>query len=246
MSMSVIGGLATKLRRSALFRGAIVGLGVAMASRAPALSLSRSITPSAPSAAGNQSVVAHFDRNTRTLYIGAQPEDPSSLADQAGVTFSRAADLIGQPLRLIRPFSVPAPTFLNQTAMPSISPLAASSLTSSFGMRQHPLLGGWRLHAGVDLAARTGAPIVATSDGMVARAGWQGGYGLLVALNHSGGVQTRYGHMSGLNVNAGEQVHRGDVIGYVGSTGLSTGPHLHYEIRVNGRAVNPAPMLRVH
>lgn len=124
--------------------------------------------------------------------------------------------------------------------MPASMPVAAYGITSGFGMRQHPILGVWRSHAGLDLAASYGSPIVATSDGMVSTAGWQGGYGLLVTLDHGGGLQTRYGHMSRLNVQPGQQVSKGSVIGYVGSSGLATGPHLHYEIRLNGLAINPA------
>ena len=127
--------------------------------------------------------------------------------------------------------------------MPSFMPVAARGLTSGFGMRQHPLLGTLRAHSGIDLAASYGSPIVATSDGVVGTANWSGGYGLLVALDHGGGLQTRYGHMSRLNVVQGQQVRKGDVIGYVGSTGMSTGPHLHYEIRINGQAINPAAHL---
>jgi murein DD-endopeptidase MepM/ murein hydrolase activator NlpD len=125
-------------------------------------------------------------------------------------------------------------------------PVAAYRLTSNFGLRQHPLLGGLREHSGVDLAAPIGSPIYATSDGVVGAANWRGGYGLSVSLEHGGGVETRYGHMSQLNVAAGQQVRRGDIIGLVGSTGLSTGPHLHYEVRLNGRAVDPVPYLKSH
>ncbi len=127
-------------------------------------------------------------------------------------------------------------------------PLRASgrgaTVTSGFGMREHPILGGLRAHRGVDLAAPMGSPILATSDGNVSMADWSGGYGLTVQLDHGGGLQTRYGHMSRLNVAPGQRVRKGDVIGYVGSTGLSTGPHLHYEVRVNGEAVNPVPLLK--
>ena len=112
-------------------------------------------------------------------------------------------------------------------------------MTSGFGMRIDPILGTRRLHSGVDLAAPSGSPIVATSAGTVSKAGWNGGYGLFVSLEHGGGLQTRYGHMSRLNVVAGQRVHTGDVIGFVGSTGRSTGPHLHFETRVDGQAVRP-------
>jgi murein DD-endopeptidase MepM/ murein hydrolase activator NlpD len=117
-------------------------------------------------------------------------------------------------------------------------------LSSGFGMRRHPILGGWRPHLGVDLAAPTGTPVRATRDGRVGAAGWRGGYGLSVELEHSQGLETRYGHMSRLNVVRGQRVQRGEVIGWVGSTGLSTGPHLHYETRLQGRAVDPLPSMR--
>lgn len=112
-------------------------------------------------------------------------------------------------------------------------------LTSSFGERFHPILGYERFHAGVDLGAAAGTPIVAAADGKVVSAGWAGGYGQAVAIAHAGGIETKYGHMSRIAAYAGETVRRGDVIGYVGSTGLSTGPHLHFEVMKNGRPVNP-------
>jgi len=112
-------------------------------------------------------------------------------------------------------------------------------LTSGFGERFHPILGYERFHDGVDLGAPQGTPIVAAADGRVVSAGWAGGYGRAVEIAHAGGVETRYGHMSRIAAYSGEQVHRGDVIGYVGSTGLSTGPHLHFEVMKNGRPVNP-------
>ena len=123
--------------------------------------------------------------------------------------------------------------------IPSGMPVSAARLTSGFGMRMHPLLGYVRQHSGVDLAAPYGSPIYATGAGVVGTAGWSGGLGLTVAIAHGGGVQTRYGHMSRLAVAPGQQVSAGDVIGYVGSTGESTGPHVHYEVRVDGRAIDP-------
>jgi murein DD-endopeptidase MepM/ murein hydrolase activator NlpD len=112
-------------------------------------------------------------------------------------------------------------------------------MTSPFGERFHPILGYMRFHKGVDLAAAAGTPIVAAADGRVLSAGWAGGYGRAVTIAHAGGIETRYGHMSRLAAYAGELVHRGEVIGYVGSSGLSTGPHLHFEVTRYGQAVNP-------
>ena len=113
-------------------------------------------------------------------------------------------------------------------------------MTSSYGMRRHPVLGYKRMHSGVDFKARHGTPIVAVTDGRVTSAGRMGGCGNAVKLRHAGGIDTRYCHMSRIAVNRGQAVKRGQVIGYVGSTGLSTGPHLHYEMYRSGRAVNPA------
>lgn len=140
-------------------------------------------------------------------------------------------------------FGSMAPSGLS-TARPSRAPVSTNRLTSAFGPRIHPILGGVRAHSGVDLAAAAGTPVRATADGVVARAGWAGGYGLLVAISHSSAMTTRYGHMSRLAVSPGDRVRKNDVIGYVGSTGRSTGPHLHYEVLVNGRAVNPMSYMR--
>jgi murein DD-endopeptidase MepM/ murein hydrolase activator NlpD len=137
------------------------------------------------------------------------------------------------------------PTFRPaKVSIPSRNPLDNASLTSGFGMRTHPVLGGRRGHKGVDLAMPTGTPIYATADGVISKAEWFSSYGLYIALEHGGNIQTRYGHMSRLNVAAGQQVRKGDLIGYVGSTGRSTGPHLHYEVRIGGVAVNPVPYMQ--
>ncbi len=113
-------------------------------------------------------------------------------------------------------------------------------LTSHYGHRRHPILGYVRMHAGLDFKASYGTPIVAVTDGRVSGAGRMGGCGNAVRLDHGGALQTRYCHMSQIAVRGGQTVRRGQVIGYVGSTGLSTGPHLHYEMYRGGRPVNPA------
>jgi murein DD-endopeptidase MepM/ murein hydrolase activator NlpD len=113
-------------------------------------------------------------------------------------------------------------------------------VSSNFGMRRHPILGYTRMHAGMDFKARYGTPIVAVSDGRVISAGRAGGCGIAVRLEHGAGLSTRYCHMSAMAVRPGMSVRRGQVIGYVGSTGLSTGAHLHYEMYRGGRAINPA------
>ena len=113
-------------------------------------------------------------------------------------------------------------------------------LTSSFGMRFHPVLGFSRMHQGIDYGAPKGSPIVAATDGIVNFAGWHGGHGNFVQIRHAGGLGTGYGHMSRIIARVGEHVRAGQLIGYVGSTGLSTGPHLHFEVYRNNAAVNPA------
>lgn len=114
-------------------------------------------------------------------------------------------------------------------------------VVSAFGMRMHPILGYARMHAGIDIDAPSGAAIGAAASGTVVSAGWSGGYGNLVVIDHGDGLSTAYAHQSRLAVSSGQYVTKGQTIGYVGSTGLSTGPHLHFETRVNGVVVDPMP-----
>jgi len=116
---------------------------------------------------------------------------------------------------------------------------AAGPVTSYFGYRYHPILHFTRFHAGVDIGAAWGSPIVAAADGQVASAGWSGGYGREVQIAHGGGLVSLYGHMSQIVAQPGSYVRQGQLIGYVGSSGLSTGPHLHFEVRQGGQPVNP-------
>jgi murein DD-endopeptidase MepM/ murein hydrolase activator NlpD len=119
------------------------------------------------------------------------------------------------------------------------TPVDGARMSSGFGMRFHPILNFSRLHAGVDFAAGTGTPVLASAGGRVVRSGWGGGYGNVVMIDHGRGVMTRYAHLSKLIARPGQQVEQGQVVGQVGSTGLSTGPHLHYEVWLNGRPVDP-------
>lgn len=128
-------------------------------------------------------------------------------------------------------------------AIPSVQPVQKLSFSSNFGIRSDPFHGTARMHAGVDIPGPTGTPIYATADGVVAHAERQGGYGNMVELDHGKGIATRYGHLSKILVAPGAAVHRGDLIALMGSTGRSTGPHLHYEVRIDGHAVNPVPFL---
>ena len=126
--------------------------------------------------------------------------------------------------------------------IPSIQPVAVKDLyriASPFGYRFHPILNIYRMHAGVDLSAREGTPIYAAGAGTVSTSGVESGYGNVVKINHGYGYMTVYGHCSKLLVKAGDKVKRGDIIALVGSTGLSTSPHCHYEVRVNGVPQDP-------
>lgn len=136
---------------------------------------------------------------------------------------------------------LPAPRL--GVSIPSRAPLDNMTLTSSYGMRTHPVLGGRRQHNGIDLAAPTGTPVYATADGRVSMAQWYSSYGNYVQIEHGGSLQTRYAHLSAYTVRDGDMVRKGDLIGYVGSTGRSTGPHLHYEVRVDNVAVDPTPYM---
>lgn len=116
-------------------------------------------------------------------------------------------------------------------------------VTSRFGTRISPFSGIEKPHEGIDIAAQTGTPVVSAADGVVIKAGFMTGYGNLIEISHGYGLRTLYAHNSRINVKAGQRVHRGDVIAYAGDSGSSTGPHLHYEVKMNGIPVNPAKYL---
>ncbi|MCB2088328.1 MAG: M23 family metallopeptidase [Sphingomonadaceae bacterium] len=189
------------------------------------------------------------------LLLGAQPalaNSSSASADVAApIREAKGSPLSGGDEQFRQLFgswesvgeSSTAPTTQTTVAVPSRMPLEGSRLTSNYGMRNHPVIGGRRAHKGVDLAAPTGTPVYATADGVISKAEWFSSYGLYISIEHGAKLQTRYAHMSKLAVASGERVKKGDIIGYVGSTGRSTGPHLHYEVRVAGTAVNPIPYM---
>ena len=127
-------------------------------------------------------------------------------------------------------------------ATPSIWP-AHGWLSSSVGRRTDPITGGDDYHQGLDISADAGTPVYATADGTVMLAQREGAYGNLITIDHGYGLETRYGHLSKYEVKSGSQVKRGQIVGRVGSTGRATGPHLHYEVRVNGRLLNPLQLL---
>jgi murein DD-endopeptidase MepM/ murein hydrolase activator NlpD len=210
-------------------------------------------------------IAAAPDKAAKTLNCASQfdtPQVPGKrmlLADRLSgrIVENRSALMVANPVLRTdeapgpkgenvcnRPVAIALPAINPQGGLASPSPLLAIHLTSGFGMRVHPILGGMRMHSGVDLAAPAGSPIFATYSGKVTSAGWAGGYGLSAAVESDSGVQTRFGHMSRVIVSRGQSVRKGDLIGYVGSSGLSTGPHLHYEVRLKGQAVDPVPLLK--
>ena len=127
---------------------------------------------------------------------------------------------------------------------PSKWPVDSGYVSSEFGGRANPFDGSGDYHPGIDIAENYGAPIYASASGYVQRAGWYGGYGNYVNISHDYGYATAYGHMSSISVSSGDYVEKGQVIGYVGSTGYSTGPHLHFEVLLNGEQVNPRKLIK--
>lgn len=128
------------------------------------------------------------------------------------------------------------------TVIPAIWPIDRTklrSVSSLYGYRTHPRYGYWRMHEGIDLASPVGTPVYATGNGIISQSQWRTGYGQLIEINHGFGYKSRYGHLSKRHVKVGDSVTRGQVIGEVGNTGVSSGPHLHYEVRFRDNTVNP-------
>ncbi len=116
-------------------------------------------------------------------------------------------------------------------------------MIANYGYRLHPILGRIEFHSGIDIPGYIGAPVKATASGRVLSAGWTGGYGLVIVVEHQNGFRTVYAHLDKFLVRPGNEVVKGQIIGHCGSTGLSTGPHLHYEVRYNNKPINPVPFL---
>jgi len=131
-------------------------------------------------------------------------------------------------------------------SIPTSMPAAVMMMSSSYGYRRDPITGGGAMHSGLDFKGPYGTAILAAADGVVTKAGWQSGYGKCVEITHANGLVTRYAHLSGFEVSEGQKVSRGSKIARMGSTGRSTGTHLHFEVRLNGRAVNPLKFLEAN
>jgi murein DD-endopeptidase MepM/ murein hydrolase activator NlpD len=153
-----------------------------------------------------------------------------ALLDQEACNQSEEFQILWETLKEIKAI---------QQVTPSMRPLDGGWISSPFGFRESPFTSEHEFHSGVDIAAHKGTPVKATANGTVSFVGYKGSYGKAVSINHGFGIVTRYGHLSSFHVKKGQKVLRGDVIGEVGSTGRSTGPHLHYEVRLNDIPVNP-------
>jgi murein DD-endopeptidase MepM/ murein hydrolase activator NlpD len=152
------------------------------------------------------------------------------------------ATMVGLTMGLTR--NATTADWFRANSAPNLWPVEGQ-VTGSFGERIDPFNGEGAFHSGVDISSPYGTPVIAPADGVVTFTDELGGYGRAVMIDHGNGISTRYGHLSGFAVTAGQAVHRGDVIGYVGASGRSTGPHLHYEVRINDTPVNPYKYLRL-
>jgi murein DD-endopeptidase MepM/ murein hydrolase activator NlpD len=160
----------------------------------------------------------------------------------------RASQHASAPTAITEVVPEPSPERSDKTVamvawVPSGMPTEGVALSSRYGWRIHPIHGDARMHRGIDIPGGAGSPVFATAEGTVTLADWSGGYGLLVEIDHGAGLDTRYAHLSSLAVTEGQRVRKGHVLGFVGSTGNSTGPHLHYEVRMAGEAVDPLAFL---
>ncbi len=156
------------------------------------------------------------------------PESPEQLRSQ-GEWIAHKLDLVEERM---------TSTSQELAAMPTIAPVLGV-ITDGYGKRRDPFTGRWANHMGLDIAARIGTPVMAPADGVVVFSGYDGGFGKMVRLAHGFGYTTIFGHLSKILVKPGDEIRRGDTIGLLGSTGRSTGPHLHYEVHEDGRSVNP-------
>jgi murein DD-endopeptidase MepM/ murein hydrolase activator NlpD len=174
-----------------------------------------------------------------------QDAEVSSSLDQLHALRSSAlsgATMVGLTMGLTR--NATTADWIRANSAPNLWPVEGQ-VTGSFGERIDPFNGEGAFHSGVDIGSNYGHPVIAPADGVVTFADFLGGYGKAVMLDHGHGISTRYGHLSGYAVAPGQHVHRGDLVGYVGLSGRSTGPHLHYEVRINDTPVNPYKYLRM-
>lgn len=204
---------------------------------------------SAPALASNDEVPVDLD-SPETIVDTVEAQAAVDAADAAAAAFARVTPGLAQRLQgqqtgdsqfrsLFTAIREMEGTASQPISIPSRRPVDSMTLTSSFGTRNDPFSGRRARHNGIDIPGPVGTPIYATADGTVGRAQRLGGYGNYVEIEHGYSLQTRYGHLSAIAVTSGQKVRRGDIIGYMGSTGRSTGSHLHYEVRIAGAPQNP-------
>jgi murein DD-endopeptidase MepM/ murein hydrolase activator NlpD len=204
-----------------------------------------------------QGQIDHYEHQARKFALMAGLESlPAELEASGGpgetaaltvstqsAVFEELNSLTAREERLSRTFEVLADAYQDREeyldTVPTVSPVVGAYFGSNFGYRRDPFTGQRVMHRGQDIVANTGTPVRAPAAGRVSRAGRTGGLGIAIYLSHGRGVVSRFGHLSKLKVRSGQKVERGDIIGYVGSTGRSMGPHLHYEILVSGKHVDP-------
>ncbi|UFP93717.1 M23 family metallopeptidase [Gloeobacter morelensis] len=175
-----------------------------------------------------------------TAQGGAGAPEPGA---GAGMMLSIANLRLDKLSKAMRAKKTIALALAERSARPAGLPVAGARLTSGFGPRRDPVMGGAEFHSGLDFAGPYGLPIRATAPGRVSRAGWGSGWGQHVVIDHGHGFETLYAHLSRLEVRAGDSLGRGDLVGRMGSTGRSTGTHLHYTVYLDGQAVDPSPYL---
>ncbi|MBX9722060.1 MAG: peptidoglycan DD-metalloendopeptidase family protein, partial [Candidatus Obscuribacterales bacterium] len=184
------------------------------------------------SAKSEQEVVADKLRSQRAFYEAAEQQ------------LSRESNQLEQQIiQMVRSSQTQTDKVVTHGSGNLSMPISAP-ISSPFGYRRHPIFGTRKFHTGVDLAGANHTPIKASDSGNVLYSGWYGGYGRVVIVNHGNGLATLYAHMSKVNASAGQNVSKGDIVGYEGSTGFSTGPHLHFEVRVDGKPNNPLNFVR--
>lgn len=214
----------------------VATLGLGLHGLIQSTTLARSVDSS--SLAG-QPAAAPFDQQSRLDY--SRPEASEAIAVNSGGPLDTDDVTVDNPeiesqLRTIQANS-------NSANIPSIW-AHLGKINNEFGFRRNPFGGRiYEFHPGIDIDGERGDLVVAPADGTVTKAGWQGGYGNMIEIDHGNGLTTRYGHLSKLNVEIGDEITRGQLIGFVGSTGRSTGPHLHYELRYNDHPINPRRFL---
>ena len=175
---------------------------------------------------------------------GGPGADISMLEVVAAQDKNLAAQIDGQKKKMNELLSILEGRHNRRSILPDLWPTQGGSISSPYGIRMNPINGGGEWHTGVDIATDFGSPVYAAAMGTVEMARWNGGYGQYIKIAHGNGYESAYGHLSGIAVVPGQTVRKGEIIGFVGSTGYSTGPHLHFEIFVDGENIDPLYMLK--